>query len=92
MLKTPVAHGYCSRNLIAEACPCANICEQCESFVTTPEFGPALQAQRDDITALRDDATSRGWDSETARRQRVIESIDSHLRRLENIPSTATSS
>ncbi|HVB43184.1 MAG TPA: hypothetical protein VNF47_10825 [Streptosporangiaceae bacterium] len=26
MLKTRVAHGYCSRQLAAEACPYANIC------------------------------------------------------------------
>ncbi|HLI52725.1 MAG TPA: tyrosine-type recombinase/integrase [Acidimicrobiales bacterium] len=92
MLKTRVAHGYCSRDLVAEACPYANICEQCDNFVTTPEFGPALQAQRDDINALRDDASARGWDSETARHQRVIDRIDSHLRRLKNMPSTGTSS
>ncbi len=84
MLKTRVAHGYCSRDLVADACPYANICEQCDNFVITTEFGPALQAQLDDITALRDDATSRGWGSEAARHQRVIDSIDKHLRRLKN--------
>jgi site-specific recombinase XerD len=84
MLKTRVAHGYCSRDLVADACPYANICEQCENFVTTTEFGPALQAQLDDVTALREDATRRGWDSEAARHQRVINSIDGHLRRLKN--------
>ena len=73
MLKTRVAQGYCSRDFVAEACPWANICEQCANFVITPEFGPALQAQREDITALRDDATARGWQSETARHQRAIE-------------------
>jgi integrase len=84
MLKTRVAHGYCSRDLVADACPYANICEQCENFVTTPEFGPALEDQLADITALRDDATERQWASETARHQRVIDSIDGHLRRLKN--------
>ncbi|HEY6311522.1 MAG TPA: tyrosine-type recombinase/integrase [Streptosporangiaceae bacterium] len=44
MLKTRVAHGYCSRQLAAEACPYANICEQCENYVTAPEFIPQLQA------------------------------------------------
>ena len=76
MLKTRVAQGYCSRDFVAEACPWANICEQCANFVTTPEFGPAL----------RDDATARGWQSETARHQRVIDSIDGHLGRLKNSP------
>ncbi len=41
MLKTRVAHGYCSRDLVADACPYANICEQCDNFVTAPEFTPA---------------------------------------------------
>ena len=57
MLKTRVAHGYCSRQLAAEACPYANICEQCDNYVTAPEFIPQLQAQLADVTALRDDAT-----------------------------------
>ena len=44
MLKTRVAHGYCSRQLAAEACPYANICEQRANYVTAPEFIPQLQA------------------------------------------------
>ncbi|HEX2028054.1 MAG TPA: tyrosine-type recombinase/integrase [Nitriliruptorales bacterium] len=40
MLKTRVAHGYCSRDLVADACSYANICETCPNFTTTPEFGP----------------------------------------------------
>lgn len=31
MLKTHVAHGYCARELVAEACPYAIICEQCKN-------------------------------------------------------------
>jgi hypothetical protein len=81
MLKTRVAHGYCSRQLAAEACPLANICEQCDNFVTTTEFIPALQAQLADVTALRDDA-DRGWDTEVARHARVIASIQRHRDRL----------
>jgi hypothetical protein len=83
MLKTRVAHGYCSRDLVADACPYSNICEQCENFAT-PEFQPALQAQLADIVQLRDDAQARGWESEVARHQRVIASIEGHLRRLKN--------
>lgn len=82
MLKTRVAHGYCSRQLAAEACPYANVCEQCDNYVTAPEFVPALQAQLIDVTALRDDATERGWNTEVARHARVIASIQSHLERL----------
>jgi len=82
LLKTRVAHGYCSRHLAAQACPYANVCEQCDNFVTTAEFLPQLEAQVDDVRALRDDAEARGWDSEVARHARVIASIESHLRRL----------
>jgi integrase len=31
--------------LVAGNCTYANICEQCENFVTSPEFTPALQGQ-----------------------------------------------
>ncbi len=86
MLKTRVAHGYCSRDLVAEACPYANICETCPSYTTTAEFVPAIDAQLADIRSLRDDAAQRGWDSETARHDRVIASLDGHLRRLNNRP------
>ena len=82
MLKTRVAHGYCSRQLAAEACQYANICEQCDNFATAPEFIPALQAQLTDATALRDDAAERGWHTEVARHSRVIASIQKHLDRL----------
>ena len=84
MLKTRVAHGYCSRDLVADACPYANICEQCDNFVTAPEFTPSLEQQLTDIRALHDDAVDRGWDSEVARHARVIASIEGHLRRLKN--------
>ncbi len=82
MLKTRVAHGYCSRHPAAGACPYANICEQCDNFVTAPEFGPALETQLADVRALRDDAAARGWDAEVARHDRVITSIEGHTRRL----------
>jgi len=35
MLKTRVTHGYCSRNLVAESCSYASICEQCDNFTTS---------------------------------------------------------
>jgi site-specific recombinase XerD len=82
MLKTRVAHGYCSRHLAAEACPYANICEQCDNYTTTTEFVPHLQAQLTDEIALRDDARDRGWDSEVARHARVIASLQRHLDNL----------
>jgi integrase len=88
MLKTRVAHGYCSRQLAAEACPYANICEQCDNYVTAPEFIPQLQAQLADVTALRDDAAERGWHTEVARHSRVITSIQNHLHRLTRTTGT----
>ena len=86
MLKTRIAHGYCSRDLIAEACPYANICEQCDNYVPAPEFQSTLETQLADIVTLRDDAQGRAWESEIARHNRVITSIDGHLRRLQNQP------
>jgi len=92
MLKTRVAHGHCSRDLAAEACAYANICETCSNFTPTVEFTPAITAQLDDIRTLRDDATQRGWTSETARHERVISSLERHLQRLQRItPQPETS-
>ena len=90
MLKTRVAHGYCSRDLVAEACPFANICEQCDNFVTTTQFLPQLQAQLADVRALRDDAQARGWHSEVARHTRVIASLKGHLQRLQQADDSQT--
>jgi hypothetical protein len=92
MLKTRVAHGYCSRNLVAEACPYANICEQCDNFTTSVEFVPALQSQLTEVIALHDDARARGWDTEVARHARVISSLTRHLDRLarQDPPHTPT--
>lgn len=82
MLKTRVAHGYCSRHLAADACPYANICEQCDNYVTAPEFLPALQEQLADVRALKNDAEARGWDAEVARHARVVARIEDHVARL----------
>ncbi len=83
MLKTRVAHGYCSRHEAAGACPYANICETCDNFVTGPEFAPALRDQLTDVQRLHADAQSRGWDSEAARHARVADALADHLARLE---------
>jgi integrase len=83
VLKTRVAHGFCSRELAAEACAYANICETCENFLPATEFAPSLQDQLADIRTLREDAAARGWTSEIARHQRVIDSLETHLRRLQ---------
>jgi hypothetical protein len=91
-LKTRVAHGYCSRHLTADACPYANICETCDSFTPTLEFVPALQDQLADIHQLRADAERRNWASEAHRHGRVVDAIETHLRRLTNTtPSDSVS-
>jgi integrase len=90
MLKTRVAHGYCSRTPAAGACPYANICEQCDNYVPAPDAAPMLQAQLDDVTALREDAQQRGWDDEAARHQRVATDLQRHLRRVTPNPAAAT--
>ena len=78
MLKTRLAHGYCSRDPAAGACPYANICENCDNFVPADDATPVLRAQLHDISALRDDASRRGWDSEAARHARAAASISGH--------------
>ncbi len=82
MLKTRVAHGYCSRHLAADACPYANICEHCDNYVPAPEFAPALQDQLADVHTLRDDADQRGWNSEVDRHQQLIDRLQTHLGRI----------
>ena len=82
MIKTRVAHGYCSRDLAAEACPYANICENCDNFIPGAEFTDTLRNQLADVNALRDDAVQRGWDSEAARHSHVADSITGHLRQI----------
>jgi hypothetical protein len=82
MIKTRVAHGYCSRHLAAEACPYANICENCDNYQTSAQFLPQLQDQLADAQALHDDALDRGWDSEVTRHARLIASLQRHIDRL----------
>jgi len=85
MLKTRVAHGYCSRDPVAGACPYANICEQCDNYVPGKEFAPAMAAQLADVTALRQDAEQRGWNGEAARHAKVAARLEGHLRRLDRM-------
>jgi hypothetical protein len=76
----------CTRDPVAGPCPYANICEQCDNFTPISDFTPILQAQLDDVRALRDDARRRGWDDETARHERVIASLEAHVDRLTKTP------
>lgn len=83
MLKTRLAHGFCSRDPIVGACGYANICELCDNFVPDPEQANVLVDQLADIKALRDNARARGWTDETARHDRVSNNLERHLRRLD---------
>ena len=82
MIKTRVAHGYCSRHLTAGACAYANICEQCDNYTTAPEFAPAINAQINDIKQLETDANNRGWDTETTRHHTVVDHLERHLQTI----------
>jgi hypothetical protein len=86
-LKTRLAAGYCSRHLVAEACPYANVCETCDNLTPTPEFAPILAAQLADIRQLHDDASTRGWTSEIERHRRVITDLERHLDRIAEHPA-----
>lgn len=83
MLKTRLAHGFCSRELVAGACPYANICEQCDNFVPDPERAGVIRAQLDDVRSLRDDASDRGWVDEAARHNHVVTRLEEHLTMLD---------
>jgi integrase len=87
-LKTRLATGTCSRHLVAEACPYANVCETCESFLPAPEAVPVLRSQLADIRELRADAERRGWTSEVERHGRVIERLEAHLAGLDDGPGS----
>jgi site-specific recombinase XerD len=84
MIKTRVAHGYCSRHLAAETCPYANICQNCDNYQTSSQFLPQLEDQLADARVLHDDAVQRGWDSEVARHARLIASLQRHIDRLKH--------
>jgi hypothetical protein len=80
MLKTRVAHGFCSREPVAGACPYANVCEQCDNFVPDPDRHEVLAGQLEDVQELRADAERRGWAGEAARHGRVADALTRHVR------------
>ncbi|WP_220454061.1 tyrosine-type recombinase/integrase [Nocardioides immobilis] len=79
MLKTRVAHGYCSRHESQGPCPYANICETCDNYTPAAEFEPALTDQLADVRALQDDAEERGWTAEQERHRHVATALEGHL-------------
>jgi integrase len=84
MLKTRVAHGYCSRHPAQGACPYANICETCDNYTPAPEFSEALTHQLDDVRTLQADAQARGWNSEAERHATVAAALTAHIDRLQH--------
>ncbi len=71
MLKTRVAHGFCSRDPVAGPCGYANICEQCDNYVPDPDRHDVLDGQLADVTILRDDVQQRGWTVQLELRHRA---------------------
>lgn len=69
MHRRMLGNGYCARPLDMD-CHFESICESCSFFVTTIEFRPTLQAQRDD-------AATKGQ----VGRQKIFDNL---LNRLEN--------
>jgi len=79
MLKTRVAHGYCSRHESQGPCPYANICETCDNYTPAAEFEQALTDQLADVRVLQADAEQRGWTGEEERHRHVARALDKHL-------------
>jgi hypothetical protein len=73
MLKTRVAHGYCSRHESQGPCPYANICETCDHYTPAAEFEPARTDQLTDVQALQADAEPRDWTDEEQRHRTSLQ-------------------
>jgi hypothetical protein len=90
MLKTRLAHGFCTRSQAAGPCAYANICEQCDNFVPDPAADATIAAQLADIHILQADAQARGWHDETARHTRTTTDLQRHLDQLRREQKPAT--
>ncbi len=75
-VKTALAGGHCLRAPAQGPCPYANICEHCPSYHPDLDHIDVLHRQRETAEAIADDATRRGWDSETERHLRLITRIN----------------
>ena len=49
VLKTRVAHGFCSRELAAEACAYAYLCATCDNYLPATDFAPPIKHQPADL-------------------------------------------
>jgi hypothetical protein len=61
-----LGNGYCARP-VALDCQFETICESCTCFVTTPEFRPTLERQREDALAKGQLGRQRVFDGLLAR-------------------------
>jgi hypothetical protein len=61
MHRRMLGNGYCARPVEMD-CHFESICESCTFFVTTIEFQPTLQRQRDDAAAKGQLARQRVFD------------------------------
>jgi site-specific recombinase XerD len=68
MNRRMLGNGYCARPVELD-CHFESICESCTYFVTTPEFTPILQRQRDDAAAKGQVGRQRIFDGLLARLQ-----------------------
>ena len=66
MHRRMLGNGYCARPVEMD-CHFESICESCTFFVTTTEFRPTLQLQRDDAVAKRQIGRQRIFDGILAR-------------------------
>ena len=80
MLKTRVAHGYCSRHESQGPCPYANICETCDNFTPAAEFEPALSRPTHRRPGARKPTprTAAG-PTKKQRHRHVAEALQNHL-------------
>ena len=61
MHRRMLGNGYCARPVELD-CHFESICESCSNFVTTIEFRPTLQRQRDDAARKGPDRTPENFD------------------------------
>jgi integrase len=76
LIKTRLSGGYCLRTAAQGSCSYANICEHCPNLRTDATFLPILAAQRADAAALAADAAQRGWTTDAARHNQLVERLD----------------
>lgn len=71
MHRRMLGNGYCARP-VGMDCHFESICESCSFFVTTPEFRPTLEQQRDDAAAKGQVGRKRIFEGLLARLDREV--------------------